>query len=889
MESRTDQQSARRWILVVDGDAQTQRILDLSLRSAGFEVKTASNAAEALAAIADHEPSLVVSDTQLGDGIDGFQLCRSIKERPDRAGVPFLFLAELTTESKMRGVEAGADDFLGKPLYLQEVVARARALLQRRERERLEALADGNTPFNGDLADIPLVDLLRAVQAHRKSGVAHLHGPGAARGEIYFRHGAAIDGEVGRLSGRDAVYRLLSWGSGRFEVEWKSIRRKDAVEMEPEALLVESLRRQDEWRRLLIDAPPLDTVFEADYRLLADRLAEIPDEVNSILRLFDGTRTFFRVVDECGLGDLEALAVIGKLYREGIIRELPAKRDPRDAPRADAEAWLPEATGPFRPPPGLVRRDLFAPPPEPGSGVHARPTAPVDPLEERPAAVADDMRARFTDRLNTDTPAAAPQRLPPAGPPPVTTPAREAALLQAETTLQGFAIQPHPRPTTSPGFAAAAVPAPAARNLPDVTPPMRTPPAAAPPAPPGPGGGDGIPEPVVPQEGEPAILVPLAGEPAQLDAPVTSEEQRPVAGEILARTPSPKTHESRAAAERLTQLRESAAVPLRATDPGLGPPEPTDGALILSTETEPPIRLTAPRLGPPGIDASADLDADVPTAEALSEREVSEEIGVPPRTRGPVLVSVLLGMLIAFGGGWLILRSGWRATPAPPVAVDPAQVTAAAAAPPVSAPPAVPATGDRVPEGPAVASPPSTTAPHAAPTGPSVPPRVEPAVHAGGAVTKPALVASHRSEPASPVVPPPAELDERAADPKMAREAPAAFQQLLTACRSSFAEKRMKDAEATCGAARDANPESAEACALLAHALFNRNHRRDALMWAERAVKIDPRQADAYVIIGGVHQNAGEKTEAKAAYRKYLELAPSGTYAPDLRAIVDSL
>jgi tetratricopeptide (TPR) repeat protein len=135
----------------------------------------------------------------------------------------------------------------------------------------------------------------------------------------------------------------------------------------------------------------------------------------------------------------------------------------------------------------------------------------------------------------------------------------------------------------------------------------------------------------------------------------------------------------------------------------------------------------------------------------------------------------------------------------------------------------------------------------------------------------------------------PQEIDERATDPKVAREAPAAFPQLLTACRSAFNEKRMKDAEAACGAAKDANPQSAEAHALMAHALFNRNHRREALAWAEKAVKLDPKQADAYVIIGGVHQDAGDKAEAKAAYEKYLELAPSGTYASDLRAIVNSL
>jgi predicted TPR repeat methyltransferase len=75
----------------------------------------------------------------------------------------------------------------------------------------------------------------------------------------------------------------------------------------------------------------------------------------------------------------------------------------------------------------------------------------------------------------------------------------------------------------------------------------------------------------------------------------------------------------------------------------------------------------------------------------------------------------------------------------------------------------------------------------------------------------------------------------------------------------------------------------------LAHALFNRNHRRESLAEAERAVKLNPKWADAYVIIGGVHQDAGEMDDAKRAYQHYLELDPRGQFAGDLRAIVDRL
>ena len=106
-----------------------------------------------------------------------------------------------------------------------------------------------------------------------------------------------------------------------------------------------------------------------------------------------------------------------------------------------------------------------------------------------------------------------------------------------------------------------------------------------------------------------------------------------------------------------------------------------------------------------------------------------------------------------------------------------------------------------------------------------------------------------------------------------------------TVCRMAFDEKRMRDAEAACLAARDANPDSAEAHGLLAHSLFNRNKRREALAVAERAVKLNPKLADAYVIIGGVRQEECATEEARSAYQRYLELEPKGSYAADLRAI----
>jgi tetratricopeptide (TPR) repeat protein len=132
-------------------------------------------------------------------------------------------------------------------------------------------------------------------------------------------------------------------------------------------------------------------------------------------------------------------------------------------------------------------------------------------------------------------------------------------------------------------------------------------------------------------------------------------------------------------------------------------------------------------------------------------------------------------------------------------------------------------------------------------------------------------------------------IDERVADPKLARTWAAEAPALLAACRGSYQEARMKDAEAACTAARDANPDSAEANGYLAHVLFNRNRRPEALAAAERAVKLDARLADAYLVIGGIHQDAGEMSEAKHAYQRYLELQPHGPKASEVQAIVERL
>lgn len=334
---------AKKNLLLVDGDTKSLRVLEVSLKKAGYVVTTAANGADALEKVCTAPPDLIISDTRMSE-MDGFEFCRRLKENPEWKAIPFVFLTgQKSIEDKIRGLELGVEDYLTKPIYIKEIATRVKILLQKKDREHLEQ-KDSRTRFEGTLADMAVVDLIQTIEIGRKSGLIQFFSDEGQRGAIYFRSGKVIDAELGRLQSGDAVYRLLTWSDGRFQVEFKTIRRNDVIGLSTQALLMEGMRRLDEWGKLLEQLPPLHTVFEVDYRELAERLSEIPDEINSILRLFDGRRTLLHVVDDCEFGDLEALNVISKLYFEALIYDVHSAEPPAppasQPPPPELEGWL---------------------------------------------------------------------------------------------------------------------------------------------------------------------------------------------------------------------------------------------------------------------------------------------------------------------------------------------------------------------------------------------------------------------------------------------------------------------------------------------------------------------------------------------------------------------
>ena len=250
-------------LLLVDHDTRSMRVLEVSLRKAGFSVTTAVSVKDALDKLELDAPELIISETTFPDG-DGFELRRRVRATPEWNEIPFIFLtAEAAIENKIRGLELGVDDYLTKPIYIKEIVTRINILLQKRQRQFLDLRKDG-TRFAGRVTDMPVVDVIQTIEVSRKSGVIQFVGDRGRQAAIYFRDGRVIDAEAGALQGEDAVYRLLTWSEGEFEVVFRTVRRREVIAMSSQGLLMEGMRRLDEWSRLLEQLPALTHRFEVD-------------------------------------------------------------------------------------------------------------------------------------------------------------------------------------------------------------------------------------------------------------------------------------------------------------------------------------------------------------------------------------------------------------------------------------------------------------------------------------------------------------------------------------------------------------------------------------------------------------------------------------------------
>jgi diguanylate cyclase (GGDEF)-like protein len=151
-------------ILVVDDNLDNVEIIATRLRFRGYEVEEATDGADALARVRQRPPDLILLDVMLPD-IDGYEISRRIKGDPLMPFTPIILVtARDSTQDKVAGLDAGADDYLTKPINFPELEARVRSML------RIKRLQDELEDKNRELERLSVSDGLTSLFNHR-----HIH------------------------------------------------------------------------------------------------------------------------------------------------------------------------------------------------------------------------------------------------------------------------------------------------------------------------------------------------------------------------------------------------------------------------------------------------------------------------------------------------------------------------------------------------------------------------------------------------------------------------------------------------------------------------------------------------------------------------------------------
>jgi class 3 adenylate cyclase len=139
--------SAAAKILVVDDTPQNVKLLSDLLRAKGYAVVTAADGVTALARLTEDAPDLILLDIMM-PGLSGYEVCAKIRADPATALLPVVLVTALDPQQeRVKGIEAGADDFLSKPINQQELFARVRSLL------RVKRLQDEVKDWNAQLEE----------------------------------------------------------------------------------------------------------------------------------------------------------------------------------------------------------------------------------------------------------------------------------------------------------------------------------------------------------------------------------------------------------------------------------------------------------------------------------------------------------------------------------------------------------------------------------------------------------------------------------------------------------------------------------------------------------------------------------------------------------------
>jgi CheY-like chemotaxis protein len=233
-------------LLLVDDNPMVLGMLQHALTPFAHVV-AATDSADALLKAVDDPPDLVVCDYRM-PGMDGRQLVEKLKSRPATSNFSAILMASRADIDERLSPQDVADDYLAKPFFLKEATKRIKRTVDRIALEKMAKTAPSDGVVRGNLAQMNVIDLMQSLEMGRKSCQLSLSNQGE-KCEVFFVEGQVKHATYGSLIGDQAVFKVLRWTGGNFQLNFEGKTDKETTELNTQGLLMEGLRLLDESQR----------------------------------------------------------------------------------------------------------------------------------------------------------------------------------------------------------------------------------------------------------------------------------------------------------------------------------------------------------------------------------------------------------------------------------------------------------------------------------------------------------------------------------------------------------------------------------------------------------------------------------------------------------------
>lgn len=234
-------------LLLVDDNPMVLGLLRGALTPLAL-VTTATDAADALLKAVDDPPDLLVCDYRM-PGMDGRQLVEKLRSRPRTAEAAVILVATKTDISeKLSTPDLPVDDFVEKPFFLREATQRIKRVIDKIALEKMAKTVPSDGVLRGSLLQMNVIDLVQSLEMGRKSCSLALTNRDD-KCELYFKEGQVTHATYGSLVGDPAVFKVLRWTDGNFEVNFEGKTTQQTTQLNTQGLLMEGLRQLDEAQR----------------------------------------------------------------------------------------------------------------------------------------------------------------------------------------------------------------------------------------------------------------------------------------------------------------------------------------------------------------------------------------------------------------------------------------------------------------------------------------------------------------------------------------------------------------------------------------------------------------------------------------------------------------